>query len=272
MKVIFTGVGSIGSRHVRNLTAICRDKGIPLQIDVIRHSDRVLPDDIKAMISNEIHELETFDNDYDVAFITEETKTHFDSISMLENRTKHMFIEKPIFDNTSYDLSVIEPKDGSIYYVACPIRYSNYYREISKVINLNEVYSARIIFSSYMPDWQKGRDYRKSFRCFTDRGGGVDIDSIHEIDYMTSLFGFPKSVKRVAGKYSSLEMEACDVSVYIFDYYDKVIEMHLDYIGRVNNRRIEIFARDDVVVVDYNKRTIEKQLTGETVQYVIEPQ
>ena len=54
MKVIFTAAGSIGSRHIRNLSAICQEMNIPVEIDVIRMTDRVLPDDIKVLVKNDI--------------------------------------------------------------------------------------------------------------------------------------------------------------------------------------------------------------------------
>lgn len=118
-----------------------------------------------------------------------------------------------------------------------------------------------------MPSWQPGRDYRKSFRCFNDRGGGVDVDLLHEIDYMIYLFGKPQKVHRVAGKYSHLEMDACDLATYIFEYDDKVVEMHLDYFGRVRNRQTELYAEDDVVVVDFNKQSCELKVKEEVEHY-----
>lgn len=272
MEVLFTSAGSIGSRHIRNLSAICRDMGTPLVIDVIRKTDRVLPDDIKSLISREIRDDSDLRDSYDIGFITDETKTHFENIEKFKNRCKHLFIEKPIFESTDYDIMSIAPSGDSVYYVACPIRFSKYYEELKKVADSQDVYSARVIFSSYMPNWQKGRDYRLSFRCFKDRGGGVDIDSLHEIDYITSLFGIPNSVKRVAGKYSNLEMDAPDLATYIFEYPDKLIEVHLDYFGRTNNRRVEFFTKDDVIVVDYNKHTVEYQLESKTTDYGIDDQ
>lgn len=272
MRALFTAAGSIGSRHIRNLTDVSKKLGIPLDIDVIRKSDRILPNDIKELVRNEIRNEIDLDDKYDIAFITDETKDHFDSIVYLKDRCTHMFIEKPVLDNASYDISQIMPPPGAVYYVACPIRFSRYYEELKKVITNNDVYSVRIIFSSYMPNWQKGRDYRKSFRCFTSKGGGVDIDSLHEIDYMTSLFGVPESISRVAGKYSNLEMDAPDLAVFIFEYDHKVIEMHLDYFGRTNNRRVELFAKDDVIVVDYNKHIVEHQLSGNIYDYGVDDQ
>ncbi len=263
MDVLFTAVGSIGTRHVGNLTKVCEEKGIELNIDVCRYTDRELSDDLSKMIRREIRNDEDLSDFYDVVFITDETKTHYDNISKYRNMCKHMFIEKPIFEDAAYNVEDIIPQDEtSVYYVACPVRFTDYYKELSKIVSNTDVYSARIIFSSYMPNWQKGRDYTKSFRCFVSRGGGVDIDSLHDIDYMTGLFGQPLNVKRVAGHYSNLQMDAPDIAVYIFEYKDKLVEVHLDYFGRTPNRRVELYAKDDVYVVDFNKKTVEKQLEG----------
>lgn len=268
MKVLFTGVGSIGTRHVGNLVKVCGEKGIDLAVDVMRYSDRSLPEDLKKNIRKEFRDLSETDNDYDIVFITDETKTHFDNIVSLKNKCKHMFIEKPIFDGVDYNLEEIRPNDSSsVYYVAAPIRFTDYFKNIKDIVEHNNIFSARIIFSSYMPNWQKGRDYTKSFRCFTDRGGGVDIDSLHDIDYMTAVFGKPSDVKRVAGHYSNLKMDACDIATYIFDYKDKVVEVHLDYFGRVPNRRAELFAEEDVFVIDFNKKTVVKQLQNEEFSF-----
>lgn len=268
MKALFTGSGSIGSRHITNLSAICKKRGIPLEIDVIRKSGRVLPSQVKELIHKEIYFEEDLSDHYDVLFVTDETKEHYKSMLKYKEQCDHMFIEKPIFESPEYDISCFTPSGkGVVYYVACPIRYSNYYTEIERAVKENEVLSARIIFSSYMPNWQKGRDYRKSFRCYVERGGGVDIDSLHEIDYMKALFGMPNEVLRVARKLSNLEMNACDIASYIFSYPNLMVEMHLDYFGRSNNRRIELFTEDDVIIIDFNKRTVEKQCKGEIYTY-----
>ena len=263
MKVLFTATGSIGSRHITNFSALCASKGIDLEIDAVRYSDRILPTEIESKIRKEIRKTDDLDSFYDIVFITDETKTHYDNIIRYQDICDHMFIEKPIFDTLNYPIEKIKPKNkGGVYYVACPIRFTNYYRILKEVAREHRVYSARIIFSSYMPDWQPGRDYRKSFRCFDERGGGVDVDLLHEIDYMIDLFGMPKNVHRVAGKYSHLEMNACDLATYIFEYDDKVVEMHLDYFGRVRTRKTELYLDDDVITVDFNKQSCEYAVSG----------
>ena len=257
MKVLFTGVGSIGSRHIRNLSALCEQRGIELIIDVIRKSARILPDDIASKIRQQIYKPEQLDVHYDVLYITDETATHYENIMRYRAICDSMFIEKPIFDKTNYsEAELKELESAHTCYVAAPMRFSRYYEQLKEQVEANKVYSARIIFSSYMPSWQPGRDYTKSFRCSQERGGGVDIDLLHEVDYMVSLFGFPKAVNRVAGQYSHLQMDACDIATYIFEYEDKLVEMHLDYFGRKRTRKTELYAEQDTVVVDFNVRSV----------------
>ena len=64
MKVLFTGTGSIGSRHIINLCNDCEVKQIPLTIDVIRYSDRILPDNIRIKIRKEIRNDFELDDEY----------------------------------------------------------------------------------------------------------------------------------------------------------------------------------------------------------------
>ena len=268
MKVLFTATGSIGSRHITNFSALCASRGIPLEIDAVRYSDRVLPEAIAGKIRREIRDDSQLDGHYDILFVTDETKTHYENIMKYRERCDSMFIEKPIFDTLDYPIEAIRPKRAEdVYYVAAPIRFTQYVKKLKECVDNNKVYSARIIFSSYMPSWQPGRDYRKSFRCFNDRGGGVDVDLLHEIDYMIYLFGKPRKVHRVAGKFSHLEMDACDLATYIFEYGDKVVEMHLDYFGRVRNRQTELYTEDDVIVVDFNKQSCEHKVKEEAEPY-----
>ena len=51
MDVLFTAVGSIGTRHVGNLSKVCKQIGIDLNIDVCRYTDRVLDNDLKKYIN-----------------------------------------------------------------------------------------------------------------------------------------------------------------------------------------------------------------------------
>jgi predicted dehydrogenase len=97
-------------------------------------------------------------------------------------------------------------------------------------------------------------------------GGGVDLDLIHEIDYMVNLFGNPKSIFKKMNKHSSLEMNASDIAVYIFDYYNFFVEVHLDYFGLFERREIELFFNDDFIRADFINGSIYQHSTNNTLQ------
>ena len=89
--------------HILNLKEVCDAKKIQLNIDAVRYSDRELDGNIRDLIRDEIRDVNSISMFYDVIFITDETGTHYRNMVSLKDKTKHMFIEKPIFDDIVYD-------------------------------------------------------------------------------------------------------------------------------------------------------------------------
>ena len=267
IKVLFTAMGSIGSRHLKNLKKIADAEHVNLIVDTLRKSDRKLPEDIRLLVRHELHQWDETDPMYDMIFVTSPTAEHFREICFFKNRTRSMFIEKPIFESTSYDLKEAMPNPDQLFYVAAPMRFTDVVQCLKQDVTKENYFAARIICSSYMPEWQKGRDYRKSFRTDVRAGGGGDIDLIHEIDYMVDLFGFPEKAVKVSGKYSDLEMSACDLAVYIFTYSHMVVEVHLDYFGRSDQRQIELFGGHETVIGDLLSKKVSYLCDKKEIQF-----
>lgn len=251
MKVCFVGIGSIAKRHIRNLHQICDELKIQLTIDALRRQNSSPLQDIQY-ISNVFTTIEELPDDYDVIFLTNPTEYHADTLISLHDHAKHFFIEKPVTSIDTIDkLQEIKLRDDSIYYVACPLRYTNVIQYLKKTIDPQKVNSVRSISSSYLPDWRPGTDYRNTYSAHKDLGGGVAIDLIHEWDYLSFLFGMPTEVKSFIGKVSDLEIDSDDYAIYIARYADNMIaELHLDYFGRKTIRTIEIYTDEDTIVGD----------------------
>lgn len=251
MKVCFVGIGSIAKRHIRNLHQICDELKIQLTIDALRRQNSSPLQDIQY-ISNVFTTIEELPDDYDVIFLTNPTEYHADTLISLHDHAKHFFIEKPVTSIDTIDkLQEMKLRDDSIYYVACPLRYTNVIQYLKKTIDPQKVNSVRSISSSYLPDWRPGTDYRNTYSAHKDLGGGVAIDLIHEWDYLSFLFGMPTEVKSFIGKVSDLEIDSDDYAIYIARYADNMIaELHLDYFGRKTIRTIEIYTDEDTIVGD----------------------
>lgn len=270
MKICFWGLGSIGQRHLKNVVKILDEYNINMEIHALRKTQKPLEDDIKNLITCEFFDEKDLDVDYDISFITNPTNLHFSSIMFMKNKSKHMFIEKPIFDSSEYDINHLKLGEEGIYYVAGPLKYTRVVQRLKGILADERVYSIRAICSSYLPEWRPGADYRNIYSARKEEGGGVSIDLIHEWDYITYLFGFPQEVLYLNGKFSHLEIDSDDIAAYIAKYQDKLVEVHLDYFGRVPRREIEILTGNGIIVGDFINKKISFSDQRESICFLYE--
>lgn len=265
LKILFIGVGSIAKRHIHNLHTITKKRGLSITIDAFRRmSSTVLADGVQK----EYTELLSVPCDYDAIFITNPTEKHLETLKQFHDKGKNFFIEKPVVSLTQVEAAKkFKLRPDCIYYIACPLRYNAVIQYIKDHIPANEVISVRSISSSYLPDWRKGQDYRQTYSAHKDLGGGVSIDLIHEWDYLTYLFGWPEKVKSMIGKKSNLEIDSDDYAVYIAEYSDKIMELHLDYFGKKTIRAIELFTTKDTIIGDIANNKILFLTSGKTIDF-----
>ena len=194
---------------------------------------------------------------YDMAFITNPTSLHAAALELVRGRAGALFIEKPIFsaEETGRNLSDLLPA-GQKAYVAAPMRWCGAMLALKKHLPELHPDCARVICSSYLPDWRPGVDYRTVYSAHKAMGGGVTIDLIHEWDYLVELFGKPERLYNLRGQYSELEIDSDDVSLYIARYPHLLAEVHLDYFGRGYRRSIELFCPTGSAVADFGAGTL----------------
>ena len=256
-KILFSGLGSIGQKHLENLISKLKERKIEFQIDALRTSNKPFDG-----ITNTYTSYTEVSDDYDIIFITNPTSVHYETIELLKHKTKNMFIEKPIFDK----IQNCEFSSG-INYIACPLRFHPIIKELKKFVQNNQVFAFRAICSSYLPSWRKTKNYQDCYSAKKDMGGGVTLDLIHEIDYLTWIFGTPNEIKTIKAKFSNLEITSDDVAQYIFEFTNTLGSLHLDYFGQYSNkakREIEVFSENDTLLFDVINNQI-KSLKTNTV-------
>lgn len=260
--IAFVGMGSIGKRHIKNVCHLITTQGNTYSIDLYRSSiNNELSDDIKGLVENQYLCSQDIQREYDMVFITNPTSLHLDTALKFRSHTKSFFIEKPVFNSFNIDNQIITILDSIPSYVACPLRYNPVLQYIKQNIDVEKVISVRAMSSSYLPDWRPGQDYRKIYSAHTELGGGVDIDLIHEWDYLAWIFGMPTNCYGITGTFSNLEIDSNDTAIYIAKNDKLSYELHLDYYGRKSLRTLDIFTQDD---------TIQCNLIGGTIHYLKE--
>ena len=176
---LFVGLGSIGTRHLKNLANLCADRGWTLQADALR-SDLTRP--LRPGAAELLHSQFTTLQDsaalphYDLAFITNPTSLHAQALEEIRGLADALFIEKPIVsaEQTDVDLATLLPA-GQKAYVAAPMRWCGTMLALKNHLPGLRPYSARVICSSYLPDWRPGVDYRTVYSAHKALGGGVTI-------------------------------------------------------------------------------------------------
>ncbi|MEA5058568.1 hypothetical protein SDC9_86433 [bioreactor metagenome] len=264
MKICFVGLGSIGTRHLKNLSTLLMRKNIAFSIDALRSNDRPLQEDVALLLHRQYADITDMPCDYDIAFICSPTASHYADVVRMVDHTQNMFIEKPVFDRF-FDFKKLGLREDGMYYVACPLRYNAVLQYLKGFIEREHIYAVRAICSTYLPDWRPSVDYRTVYSAHQNMGGGVSIDLIHEWDYICWLFGFPQKVQYSCGQFSKLDLDSDDLAVYIGQYPDKLISLHLDYFGRSERREIELYTEDETVVGDIRNGQVRFLRKGQSV-------
>ena len=186
MNVLVVGTGSIAKRHIKNLQALNEIERIN-----IYSSRGFLPNDIsghKVFNQKSLLNLKSVD----FALIANDTHKHISAATELANQGIHLFLEKPISQKLPEAQNLLElaRKKKILVFVGYNLRFLGIIQFLKKKIErglFGKIFFARIEAGQFLPDWRPGRDYRKVFSAFKNKGGDVAFELSHELDYMIYL-------------------------------------------------------------------------------------
>jgi predicted dehydrogenase len=262
-RVLFTGLGSIGSRHLRLLRE--RDESFDLHAFRSGATDWDSPDDVTDHDSLDA----ALAADPDIAFVTNPTALHVRTATKCARAGCDLFVEKPLshtLDGVDELVRAATERD-LITYVGCQLRFHPVLQAVKSALDDGEigtVYSFRAYSGSYLPDWRPGQDYRDSYSADPDLGGGVVLDLIHEIDYSYWLFGDVSEQRAWTGQVSGLDVRTEDLAEILLETDSGAVgSIHLDYYRPEPRRTLEITGSDGLISADLNEGTLERRLDGE---------
>lgn len=243
------GYGSIGKRHVQNLSKIPNIEIIVCTKQIINQR---YPKKIKIIDSIE----KSFVENPDVCFITNITTLHISTAIKFAERGVNLFIEKPLSNSSNQINQLVNliKKKKLITQLGCQLRFHDGIKTIKKLISngrIGKILSAHVECGSYLPDWHPHEDYKRGYSAMDELGGGVILTCIHEIDYLYWFFGDVEKVFSMSGRYSDLDISADDLSAIIMKFKNNVIaEVHLDYFQRPEFRSCKIIGTNGTIYWD----------------------
>jgi predicted dehydrogenase len=250
MKVLIIGNGSIGKQHT---LAVLRLGHSPIvQTKYPEKNEHVLyVNSIKDSYGAE------------AAIICTPTSQHINDFNQIVKNTKikKILIEKPLTSNSIDALKIkrIAEKNNIEVFVAFDMRFIPHLQYVREKISAikKRIRLVKIHCGQYLADWRPGTDYRKSYSSNRSKGGGVDLDLTHEIDYMLWLFGKPDKIDFLKTyKISSLEINSPDYFKAIYNYRDFIIDVELDYFRPLDRKLILLGENELLVELDFIKKTL----------------
>ena len=257
MNVLVVGYGSIGKRHIENLSIFSN-----LQIFVCtnRKYDSFLKNK-KCKIFSSLDDC--IKQKPDIAFIANTTNLHVKTAIKLANANIPLFIEKPL-SNSTKDIKIllnIIKKKKLVTMMGCVLRFHPAIKKIKQIISENkigQIISVHAENGSFLPDWHTCKDYKKSYASRNDLGGGVVLTNIHELDYLYWFFGNVNEVFSITGKFSDLEIDVEDLSSILLRFTNNIIaEIHLDYFQKPSIRSCKIVGTQGTVYWDSNINNVQ---------------
>lgn len=256
MKSLVIGYGSIGKRHIENLSKF---NNIQISVCTKRKKDKFLRETNCKVFSSLDDALK--DNP-EFAIISNETSFHVDIAKKLSKSKINFFVEKPVSHSMNKLDSILNSvkKNNLITQVGCNYRFNPFLKEIKKLIAkgiLGRIISVRAENGSYLPDWHPNENYRQSYAGRKEFGGGVVFTCIHELDYLYWLFGKISRVFSITGKYSDLKISTDDLSVITLQFSNNIIgEIHLDFYQTPSSRYLKIIGTKGTLFWDFSTKKL----------------
>jgi len=234
------GCGSIGSRHIENLSALgqeiyCYDKDFQ-KLETACNKYHV-----------HAHNWTSQHIPLDAVVICTPPELHMPFAFEAVKRNLHVFIEKPISDRLTTgdgsveELVVLARQKDLVLTVGYQLRYASGLQKLKEIIDnktfgdLIHIYAE---YGMYLGDWHPLEDYRLGYTAYT----GIILDSSHELDYVMWLAGSKViEVKSMISNLNPLGILAESCADILLRFENGITaNVHVDMLQREQDRRCKV--------------------------------
>jgi spore coat polysaccharide biosynthesis protein SpsF (cytidylyltransferase family)/predicted dehydrogenase len=258
MKVVVIGAGSIGVRQATLLHRLVAPEILIVEPDAGRRAAF-----LRAVPARPLESLDlALDEHPDAAIICSPTSMHVPHCLRALRADCHVLLEKPISNNLD-DVNLLRDEARSrerVVLVSCNFRFDPALSQMKEWIQsglVGRVLTCRASYGQDLRQCRPGRDYRTVYASNKAMGGGILLDSVHEIDYLSWFFGPVESVSAVTGKLSDLEMDTEDSANLLLRFKSGPRGLvQLDYFRPEYNRSCEVIGTEGILQWSYSPKTM----------------
>ena len=243
MKFLVCGVGSIGSRHLKNIKALGYTDIILLRTG----KSRIPSIDEFAEYPTFFDISEALAQRPDICVVANPTSMHVETALAAAQQGCHLFVEKPLtncLENLDKLEKVIKKKD-LISMVTYQFRYHPHIRLLKDLLGKDKKYGSAVYasaeWSEYLPDWHPWEDYKQSYAASSELGGGVLLTQIHPLNYLNFIFGDIKKTQIQKKSSGSLDISVDDTADILIEFENNIVgHVHVDFIQKPRVHKLKV--------------------------------
>src|SRR3990167_10747826 len=267
---LICGAGNIAQRHFRNLKTLLPD----CVIDVLcskREQYRIFDNNLNITLSNNLldfyaineiyHDLdEALLNKYDAAFVCSLPPERIDIAIEIAKRGFNLFIEKPLSNNLAqiYRLQDKVEENNLKCAIGFQMRFHPLLNKLKEMVDNNEfgnIYRIEVNHCNSVYNWTSGRDLDNFYALKEENGGGVLLSQIHEIDYLTWIFGKLYPISAIYGQWLNIPNSDVEDNITILSNLELTnvcipVIINLDFLSKVPKRTIKVYGTENFIEID----------------------
>ncbi len=259
LRIAVLGCGSIGRRHLRNLSALgWHDL---LAFDTAASALEAVRLETEAACYTDLHSL--WQQQPQLVIVTTPSNLHVELALAAAQRGCALFIEKPLSHSLAgLDVLCAEAEDRHLTnMVGCNMRFHPGPAQIKRLLDegaIGHILSARIHTGSYLPGWRPNTDYRQSYSANASQGGGAILDCIHEIDLALWYFGTGDVVGAASLPATSIGLAVEGLAELLIRHETGVLSsVHLNFIQHDYRRSCEVIGTQGSLYWDFGEGKVQ---------------
>jgi predicted dehydrogenase len=230
MNCLVIGYGSIGARHVRLLEELGQRVAVVSRRTLDRpRCYRILAEALAAERP-------------DYVVVATATAEHGEALISLAGLGYggRVLVEKPLLARTG----PLPAHRFAALWVGYNLRFHPLVQAVRGLLAGETVVAAQLAVGQHLAQWRPERDYAATYSASAAAGGGALRDLSHELDLAAWLFGPPRRLTALGGRFGDLAGDADDTwSLLAESERCPALSVHLNCLDRAPRRAITVTTR-----------------------------